>query len=61
MDRWDVLIILAAGYIGVMALVRLMAKRRNQVMSHVQGEISNQRKQAQKDTASKPKEDRGAA
>ncbi len=61
MDRWDVLIILAAGYVAVMALVRLMAKRRNQVLSRVQGEVAKQRQQAKKKTDSESKDDRGAA
>lgn len=65
MDRWDVLIILAAGYVAIMSLVRMMAGRRNQVVDHVREEIANQRSKAKK----KPKQrkdpaadaDRGAA
>ena len=32
MDRWDLLLIGIGGYVAVMALVRLMANRRNQVI-----------------------------
>ena len=42
MDRWDVLVILFAGYVAITALVRLMARRRNQVLDHVRQEIDQQ-------------------
>lgn len=42
MDRWDALIILFAGYVAVMSLVRLMRERRNRVMDHLRGEIEQQ-------------------
>ncbi len=40
MDRWDVIILLVAGYLAVMSLVRLMARRRNQVVDHVREKIA---------------------
>ena len=42
MDRWDVLIIFFAGYVAVMTLVRLMAKRRNQLVDQVRGQLEEQ-------------------
>ena len=42
MDRWDVIVILVAGYVSVMALVRLMARRRNQLIEHFRDEIEKQ-------------------
>jgi len=45
MDRWDVLIIFAAGYVAVMTLVRLMAGRRNQLVDQVRGQLDAQRAQ----------------
>jgi len=39
MDRWDTIILLAA----VMALVRLMARRRDQVVSYVREKIAENR------------------
>lgn len=40
MDRWDVIIILGAGYVAVMSLVRLMARRHSQVVSYVREKIA---------------------
>lgn len=57
MDRWDVIVILIAGYVSVMALVRLMARRRNQLIEHFRDEIEKQ-VQAKTD---KQQEDRDAA
>ena len=50
MDRWDVLLILVAGYMAVMSLVRLMRERRNQVLEHLRGEIEQQLGKATKKT-----------
>jgi len=43
MDRWDVIIALVACYLAVMTLVRMMAKRRNQVVDHVREKIAENR------------------
>jgi len=43
MDRWDLLIVLFAGYVAVMSLVRLMARRRNELVDHVRQQINEQR------------------
>jgi len=62
MDRWDILIIAGAGYIAVVALVRLMAARRDQLVQQVRRQIEQQ--QAQQKKAAKPTEeadDRGVA
>ncbi len=42
MDRWDVLILMGAGYMGVMVLVRLMAVRRNQLVDQVRSQLEEQ-------------------
>ena len=42
MDRWDVLILMGAGYVGVMVLVRLMAVRRNQLVDQVRSQLEEQ-------------------
>jgi hypothetical protein len=44
MDRWDVLLIGVAGYVAVISLVRLMARRRNQLIQQVQRGIEGQLK-----------------
>ena len=65
MDRWDVFIILAAGYVAVMSLVRMMARRRNQVVDHVREQLVKQRGKKKKKPKSKEessrKTDRDAA
>jgi len=43
MDRWDVIIILGAGYVAVMSLVRLMSRRRDQVVGYVREKIAESR------------------
>src|SRR5262249_37256366 len=45
-DRWDVLLSLIAVYVAVMALVRMMARRRDQVVADVERQIETHRKQA---------------
>lgn len=55
MDRWDLLIILAAGYVAVMTLVRLMTRRRNELVEHVREQIKGQ--QPQKKPAKDTKQD----
>jgi hypothetical protein len=61
MDRWDVIIIFVAGYVAVMSLARLMARRRNQALEQIRGQISDQLgKKKMKDDRTSQK-DRGAA
>jgi hypothetical protein len=43
MDKIDVLLVAGAAYIAVVALVRLMAARRDQVIRHLRAEIAKQR------------------
>ncbi len=45
MDRWDIVIIAAAGYVAVTTLVRLMAARRNQLVDQVRKQVAQQRVQ----------------
>jgi hypothetical protein len=61
MDRWDVFIILAAGYVAVMTLVRLMARRRNQVLEQVREQIEAQRPKKKKKAEEPDNKNRGAA
>jgi hypothetical protein len=39
MDRWDIVLALAAAYVAVMSLVRLMARRRDQVVVEVERQL----------------------
>jgi len=61
MDRWDMMIILVAAYIAVMTLVRMMARRRNQLVDHVLQQISQQQTRRPATTQSDEDADRGAA
>ncbi len=45
MDRWDIFILLAAAYVAVMTLVRLMAARRNQLVDQVRSQLEQQQSQ----------------
>lgn len=61
MDRWDVFIILIAGYVAVMTLVRLMTRRRNQVLEQVREQIEAQHPKKKKKPEEADNKDRGAA
>ena len=45
-DRWDVVLALVAGYVAVMTLVRLMARRRDQDVAEVELQMDSLRKQS---------------
>ena len=45
-DRWDVVLALGAGYVAVMTLVRLMARRRDQDVAEVERQMDSLRKQS---------------
>ncbi|HOM17043.1 MAG TPA: hypothetical protein PLQ00_06915 [Thermoguttaceae bacterium] len=48
MDRWDMVLWAAAAGFCVLALVRLMLRRRNQMDEEVQKQLIEQRKQKEK-------------
>jgi len=49
MDSWDVTLLVVAGYLAIVTLVRLMARYRNQVIEQFsrQAEEEKKRKQAE--------------
>jgi hypothetical protein len=50
MDTWDVTLLVVAGYLAVMSLVRLMARRRSQVYEELRQKAEKEkRQQAQSD------------
>lgn len=57
-DRWDIVLTLVAAYVAVMAIVRLMARRRDQDVADVERQMESIRKQSKNKRASKG---RGAA
>ena len=52
-DRWDIVFALVAGYVGVMSLVRLMARRRDQDVAEVERQLSSLRKQSKNQRVTK--------
>jgi hypothetical protein len=48
MDRWDILLIAAAGYIAISTLTRLMAARRNRLVNEVREQIADMQKKKRK-------------
>jgi hypothetical protein len=50
MDSWDVTLLVVAGYLAIVTLVRLMARRRNQVYAELRQKAEDEkRKQVQAD------------
>jgi hypothetical protein len=43
MDGWDLALLVAAGYVAVVALVRLMVRRRRQAMDQFRREMEKQK------------------
>jgi hypothetical protein len=43
MDRWNIALWVGAGYIAVVALMRLMANKRQQVMAEFRGEVEKEK------------------
>jgi hypothetical protein len=39
-DRWDIALLMIAGYVAVMTLVRLMARRRDQNVAEVEKQFA---------------------
>ncbi|MGD9632262.1 MAG: hypothetical protein AB7G28_26780 [Pirellulales bacterium] len=47
LDHWDIALLLIAGYVAVMTLVRLMARRRDQNVAEVEKQMAALREQQQ--------------
>ena len=47
MDAWNVAILAAAGYVAVTALVRLMIRRRNQMLDQFRREVEKEKRRRQ--------------
>ena len=59
MDGWDVALLVMAGYVAVISLVRLMVARRDQMMKAFRKEVAKERarkaeEERQKNYARKP-------
>jgi hypothetical protein len=43
LNRWDVILLLIAAYVAVMSLVRMMTRRRDQLVADVERQLKAQR------------------
>jgi hypothetical protein len=56
MDGWDVVLLVAAGYVALSALVRLMLRRRNQMFDELRQQVGRgQRKQSKENNPRRKK------
>jgi predicted exporter len=46
LDRWDIVLLAVAAYVAVMALVRLMTRRRDEDIADVQQQLKTHRRQS---------------
>ena len=59
MDRWSIALWVVAGYIAVVALMRLMAHKRSQVMAQFRDEVEKEKRR--RNAAKQAKTSRGKA
>ncbi|MBN2477464.1 MAG: hypothetical protein JXB62_22855 [Pirellulales bacterium] len=50
MDGWDVALLMVAAYVATMTLVRLMVRRRNQLLAKFREEVKIEKKRRQRET-----------
>jgi heme exporter protein D len=53
MDGWDLALLVMAGYVAVVALVRLMIRRRDQVLGEFRRKLRQERQRKQAEEASR--------
>ena len=56
MDGWDVALLVAAGYVAVTALVRLMIRRRNQAVAEFRKQLAQERQRRKVERLRRPSE-----
>ena len=56
MDTWDVTLLVVAGYLAVMSLVRLMARRRSQVYEELRQKAEKEKRQQAQSGAKGPRQ-----
>ena len=61
MDGWSVALWVVAAYIAVIALTRLMAHKRNEVMAEFRGEVEKENRLRKAAAAKQAKASRGKA
>ena len=48
MDRWDIVLLVGAGYVATMALVRLMIRRRDQLLDKLRQQLKKEKLRKEK-------------
>jgi hypothetical protein len=61
MDSWSIALWVVAGYVAVVALMRLMAHKRNEVMAEFRGEVEKEKNRRKVAAAKEAKASRGKA
>ncbi len=61
MDSWNIALWVVAGYIAVIALMRLMAHKRNEVMAEFRGEVEKEKSRRKAAAAKETRSARGKA
>lgn len=55
LSRWEVILLLIAAYVAVMSLVRMMMRRRDQVVADVERQLKAQREKGRNKSGGAPK------
>jgi hypothetical protein len=61
MDSWNIALWVVAGYFAVVALMRLMAHKRNEVMAEFRGEVEKEKSRRKAAAAKESRSSRGKA
>jgi hypothetical protein len=61
MDSWSIALWVVAGYVAVVALMRLMAHKRNEVLAEFRGEVEKEKQRRKAAAAKEAKPPRGKA
>ena len=61
MDGWDLALLVGAGYVAVTALVRLMIRRRDQLLDEFRREMAKQTRRKETERRRRSSEDQRAA
>jgi hypothetical protein len=61
MDGWSIALWVVAGYVAVVALMRLMAHKRTEVMAEFQGEVEKEKSRRKAESAKQAGTPRGKA
>ena len=60
MDGWDVALLVAAGYLAVTALVRLMIRRRDQLVAHFRRDVEKEKRRRRAQQRQQPQRKQAA-